>query len=307
MGICLVNILLFFLFFVNFAWGSTSCELIINQPAYIQSNLGTMTLSSTGSNYIWFNASDGNKTSVFNTNDLYEVTDSVGSRYFRINGKAFNHTGTGQTFLYDLAYGFNVQPPAGTYTVKSYTTERKLIFGRTLDTIGDSITWWQQGRFLRCLMRDSGLMYDFRGTYYDVFGFGHDGSGGDKTQDVINRISAIVPQDAYFVLIGTNDRITPQQTVNNIQTIVLALKEKNSCAKVYFSTLLPRTDEFNARNQEINTLLRALPSLCDGCILIDTGAFFYSLPSWQSYLLDGVHPSYTGYQLMAAYLSAFIK
>lgn len=289
------------------SWSKSSCEMLVNQPAYVKENLGTMNLSSTGTNYIWLSKSTGDKTAVFNTDDLYEVTDTVGSRYFRLNGKAFNHTGSGQTFIYDLAYAFGVQPPNGNYTVKSYITERKLIFGRTLDTIGDSITWWQQGRFLRCLMRDSGLMYDFRGGHYDVFGFGHDGLGGNTSQNVLDRMGDIPVEDAYFLLIGTNDRIDPQDTVNNIKEIVLKLKTKNPCSKVYFSTLLPRVDEYNTRNQAVNVLLRALLPICDQCILIDTGNYFYGLTNWQNYLADGLHPTYAGYQKIAAYLAPLIN
>ena len=286
---------------------ATSCEMVINQEAFLKQDLGMVSLSSVGSNFIWFSPSSGDKTQELNTNDLYEVTDYVGSRYFRLNGKAYNHTGSGQTFIYDLAYGFGVQPPAGNYRLKSYSTERKLIYGRTLDTIGDSITWWQQGRFFRCLMRDAGLMYDFRGSHYDVFGFGHDGLGGNTSQNVLDRMNEIPVQDAYFLLIGTNDRIEPQETVNNIIQIVLQLKEKSPCAKVYFSTLLPRNDGFNARNQSINSLLRALPAVCDKCKLIDTGNYFYTLPSWQSYLADGLHPTYIGYQKIASYVTPLIN
>lgn len=297
--------IIFWFILVNFSF-ATSCEMLINQPAYIKQNLGTMNLSATGSNYIWLNASLGDQTSLFNTDDLYEVTDSVGSRYFRLNGKAFNPTGTGQTYLYDLAYGFGVQPPAGNYIVKSYVTERKLIFGRTLDTVGDSITWWQQGRFLRCLMRDNGLMYDFRGGHYDDFGFGHDGVGGDNTTNLLARIGSIPVEDAYFLLIGTNDRISPEETVNNIKQIVLQLRAKKTCVKVYFSTLLPRTDEYNERNQQINVLLRGLDPICNDCTLIDTGTYFYELPSWSTYLVDGIHPTYAGYQKITSYISSLI-
>lgn len=290
----------------SLAW-PTSCQLLINQPAYIKENLGVMNLSATGSNDIWLHAGQGDKRAVFNTNDLYEVTDSVGSRYFRLNGIAYNHTGTSQTYIYDLAYGFGVKPPAGNYVVKSYKTERKPVFGRTLDTIGDSITWWQHGRFMRCKMRDYGLMYDFGGTQTDVFGFGHDGKGGNKTTDVLDRIASIPKQDAYFILIGTNDRIEPQETVDNIKLIAELVQAKNTCAKVYISTLLPRNDAFNARNQTINALLRADTALCANCTLVDLGAYFNALPNWPTYLADGLHPNAQGYDAIAARLALIIK
>lgn len=287
---------------------ATACELLITPPAYVKTDYGMITLSATGSNYIWLSPAMGDKTAIFNYNDLYEVTDSVGSRYFRLNGRVFNHTGTGQTFIYDLAYGFGVQPPAGTYRLKSYSNVRPQVFGRTIDTIGDSITWWTYGRFLRCYMRNQGLMYDFKGSHTDIFGFQNDGEGGNKTTDVLSRMGSIPVSDAYFVLIGTNDRITPEETFDNIVLIADQLKSKNPCSKVYISTLLPRNDSFNSRNQEVNTFLRGYTSWCAGCVLIDLGAYFYGLPNWATYLMaDGLHPNDAGYQKIAAYLAPLIN
>ncbi len=282
---------------------ATACELLITPPAYVKTDYGMITLSATGSNYIWLSPAMGDKTAIFNYNDLYEVTDSIGSRYFRLNGRVYNHTGTGQTFIYDLAYGFGVQPPAGTYRLKSYSNARPQVFGRTIDTIGDSITWWQYGRYLRCLMRDSGLKYDFSGNNFDDFGFQHDGNGGAKTSDVLANMSSIPVSDSYFVLIGTNDNTTASDTADNIIEISEQLHSKNACAKIYISTLLPRNDNFNTLNQSINTLLKNYTGWCNKCQLVDLGGYVYGKPSWQSYFMaDGLHPNMSGYSLIASYL-----
>lgn len=286
---------------------ATSCEMVINQEAFLKQDLGMVSLSSVGSNFIWFSPSSGDKTQELNTNDLYEVTDYVGSRYFRLNGKAYNHTGSGQTFIYDLAYAFNVKPPAGSYMLKSYTTKRAPMFGRTIDTIGDSITWWQFGRFLRCSMRDGGLKYDFNGNNYDVFGYQHDGNGGYKTTDVLNLMPSIGISDAYFVLIGTNDQTTASQTFSNIVLISEQLHQKNACAKIYISTLLPRNDQFNVLNQSINSLLRSYDGWCDKCSLVDLGGYMYSQPNWPTYLnADKLHPNREGYTLIGNYLGLIL-
>lgn len=288
-------------------WG-TACQLLITPPAYVKEDFGNITLSATSSNSIWLSPGMGDKTAIFNYNDLYEVTDSIGSRYFRLNGRVYNHTGTGQTFIYDLAYGFGVVPPAGTYRLKSYTNDRKSVFGRTLDTIGDSITWWQYGRYLRCLMRDSGLKYDFSGNNYDVFGFQHDGNGGAKTTNVLANMSSIPVSDSYFVLIGTNDQTTAIDTFNNIVEISQELHNKNACAKIYISTLLPRNDAFNGLNQSINTLLKDYTGWCSKCNLVDLGGYIYGISNWQSYFMaDGLHPNYAGYQIISSYLSSAIN
>lgn len=285
------------------AFGS-SCELIINQEAFVKQHLGVMSVSQSSTNSMWLDQSSGDKTQVLNTNDLFEFNDSYGSRYVRLNGKAFNHTGTGQTFIYDLAYGFNVSIPPGSYNVISYKNNSKPMFGRNLTTVGDSITWWQHGRKLRCLMRDNGLMFDFSGSQTDIYGFGHDGAGGNTTQNILDRMQSIPVSDAYYVLAGTNDRITPQETFDNLVEISQQLKSKNQCARIYIATLLPRVGEFNQRNQQINALIKSYQGWCAGCSVIDIGGYLYTQTNWVSLMMpDGLHPTEQGYNVIASYLA----
>lgn len=287
---------------------ATSCELILNQYTSVKAYLGSISIASSTSNSIWLSAVNGDKTAEFNRDDLFEFSNLYGSRYFRLNGEAYNHNGNYQTFLYEGAWAFGSIAPAGTYTVTAHNSTIKPVFGRTIDTVGDSITWWTYGRFLRCLMRDDGLKYDFSGSHTDIFGFKHDGEGGNKTVDVLDRMSNIPVSDAYFVLVGTNDRIDPVYTFENIVTISDQLKSKNSCAKIYISTLLPRNDEYNTRNQYVNELLREKTDWCAGCTLIDLGGYFYEKPNWTSYLMaDNLHPNYAGYELISAYLASNIN
>ncbi len=275
---------------------------------YVKKDFGLINISATTVLDIWLSPSDGDKTLIFSYNDLYEVTDSIHSYYFRLNGRAYNHLFTEQTYLYDLAYGFQTQPPPGLYNLKSYSNTKAPIFGRTIDTVGDSITWWHWGRYLRCLMRDKGLRYDFNGNNTDVFGLNHDGNGGDKTTDVLAKMPSIPVSDAYFVLIGTNDKTTDMQVFNNIVEISQKLHEKNSQAKIYISTLLPRRDHFNTLNQSVNNKLRSFNGWCSKCMLIDLGGKSFETADWTSYLTpDGLHPNYSGYQFIADYITEIIN
>lgn len=287
---------------------TSSCQLLINGPNYLDHSIGSIKFATFNSSFIWLDASMGDRTASFNTNMDYEVVTGAGSYYFRLNGEAYNPTGTNQTYIYDLAWAFNMVPPAaGTYVVNAYNSTQNPVFYRYIDTIGDSITWWQQGRFFRCLMRDSGLHYDFKGTQTDVFGFNHDGEGGDTTTDVLARMASIPVSDAYFVLIGTNDHTTAAATATNIATISTQLSVKNPCAKIYISTLLPRNDTYNTLNQSINALLLSHGSFCNNCTVIDTGGYLYSQSNWATYLdAGGIHPTYAGYQLLAAYLAPLL-
>lgn len=300
---------IFYFLFVMTSFANTSCNLLINAPNYYEGTLGQINFTYFDSVQIWLNSSMGNLASDFNFNQDYEVVTSMGSYYFRTNGTAYSPTGTNQTYIYDIAWAFNMVPPSiGTYTVNYYNSTQKPIFGRYLATIGDSITHWEYGRYMRCLARDAGIMYDFKGEFTDVFGFGHEGEGGDTTTDVLNRMSNIVVADTYFVLIGTNDyaTLTPAQTVANIELIALGLKAKNSCAKVYISTLLPRNDTNNSNVQAINALLMSSSSFCSNCFIIDVGSQFLSLPNWQSLLMDTIHPNYNGYVALGSILNNLI-
>lgn len=287
---------------------ATSCELNIDSPNYFQKSLGQISFSSFDNIQIWIDRSMGDISSKFNFNDNYEIITNNGSYYFRLNGIAYNPTGTNQTYIYNIAWDHKRVPPiSGTYIVNEYKTESNPIFGRSLATIGDSITHWEYGRYMRCLMRDAGLAYDFTGEFTDIFGYGHEGAGGNNTQHILNRMDSIVVADTYFILIGTNDRIAPLQTVSNIESIAQQLKMKNPYSKVYISTLLPRKDIYNSNVQEINELLLNSPDFCDNCIVIDVGGRFEALPNWPSLLMDSIHLNYNGYVALAAIINSLIE
>lgn len=183
-------------------------------------------------------------------------------------------------------------------------------YGRTLDTIGDSITWTRDGTKLRCTLDEKGIAYDFVGTYLDPYGYRHDGHGGDSTNIVLSRIDLIPKSDTYFILLGVNDinnkSSTPQKTHDNLMLIASKLFDKNQHAKIYISTLLPLDKEENIYNEEVNRLLKSyLP--CKNCELIDLGAHFSSQPNWKELLLDKIHPNSEGYRIITDYLAQHIK
>ncbi len=175
------------------------------------------------------------------------------------------------------------------------------IFDASFDTIGDSITWWNHGEKLRCLLLDKGLKVNFVGNFIDIYGFNHDGHGGDTSKQVLDRLSSIPISDFYFLLIGTNDHIDPVFTANTIIKISEQLSIKNRDAKIYVSTLLPKTDKFSPINSKINKLLRNA-KLCPQCQLVDLGAHIESLPNWKLLFDDGVHPNAKGYEVIVNYL-----
>lgn len=175
----------------------------------------------------------------------------------------------------------------------------KMIFDKTIVSIGDSLTWGGSGDKLRCLLRDYGMKYDFAGRHFDSFGFRHEGEGGNTTMQVMERIQKIPVADAYFLLIGTNDAVMPaMQTVENIISIAIGLREKNDKSIIYISTLLPRNDQYNSRNQEVNSILNYFQDThrwFKNCFILDAGNDLFKDPYWMEYFPDNIHPNEKGY------------
>lgn len=186
---------------------------------------------------------------------------------------------------------------------------RHIVFNKTLSTVGDSITWQGDGQYLRCLMRDNGLSYEFAGTHTDQFYFQHEGEGGNTTLQVLDRINQIPVADAYFLLIGINDvlqNVPEHVIVSNIITISNKLYEKNNNAKIYISTLLPIIYQQNIQVQNVNRLLLSNIKICKSCSIINIGGQFYNLQNWQSYLIEGIHPNIEGYKRLSKFIAIAI-
>lgn len=183
--------------------------------------------------------------------------------------------------------------------------KRPPLFNRTLDTIGDSIISSNYGQNIRCLLHDYKLQYDFSGSFIDIYGFKHDGKGGQTSSDILKRIDTIPVADSYFILIGINDiyqSYSKEVIVSNIKNIAKNLSSRNHNCIIYISTLLPVHGSHLNDVMELNYLLN-LKDFCSQCKIIDLGGYFYNLNNWESYLIDGVHPNLEGYQLIAKYLS----
>lgn len=183
--------------------------------------------------------------------------------------------------------------------------QSKFIYGQTMDTVGDSITWVDNGDYFRCFLRDKGLAFDFVGNHLDKFNFMHDGEGGNNTQAILNRINSIPAANAYFLLAGTNDAgALPKTTVDNLMRIAGILHSKSPNAIIMVNTLLPTKNAENSRIQQINNLLIYLnqnKKLCKNCYLVNAGARFYQLPNWPEYLDSSkVHLTLEGYQVFTS-------
>lgn len=87
------------------------------------------------------------------------------------------------------------------------------------------------------------------------------GVSGDTSDDVINRLPAVVAADPdeVILLIGTNDlgtRHTVEHLVRNVQSILVDLRRDLPGSRMLVQSVMPRGREFSDRIQEANIHLR---------------------------------------------------
>ncbi len=298
-----------FLFIFTTITHATSCTFDMSGVVSTSHELGVIDVEYIQSESLQIAAVDENNQRLGYSSDLlYQIRNEQGSGFFRSNQILY-----GQSTLFNrVIWAFDQYPKSiGKYHLISYQMKRTPIFKRSFVTIGDSLTWMYEGRYLRCLLRDQGLEYDFLGTHTDSFGFAHEGAGGETSKNVLDRIDSIPPADAYFLLIGTNDwAYSPQSTVDNIKQIANKLQDKKKDVVIYVSTLLPAEDYtgHQEHNDAVNAILRKNKFVCGKCKLIDVGASFQALPDgWQTKLIDGLHPNYKGYVALAKIIASYVN
>ena len=297
----------FLLFILCASTAQAACEMY---PSAVvgKTLIGSFETKKLRSNSIEFSPKTGDitgKNAVFNYDTLYEMSSGDTTARFRI----------GDDFLIDgVSYVGNLEwesgkPPKKAGKYQFYAIKTELVKGkRTLVMLGDSITWWSYGRYFRCLLAPELPGVQFVGPHTDPVGYGHAGEGGNSTKDMIARLDKIKPADYYFVLAGTNDWTfsTPEITADNIKLIARTLSKKGGT--VIVSTLLPRLDEHDARNREVNSALLAWNGQGCNCKVIDLDKEFRRLPDTKIYFWDtGIHPNVQGYQKITEILGPRIR
>lgn len=292
-------------FLVCFSVYAQDCELK-SHPIAAKQLLGTLNILEAREGLIRLEPEQDGLlyTSAFDFDTLYELERNHQSYRFRM-GEMFEANGS--TYLGNLAWEQGSQLPApGQYSI--YAVETFINSNNpSLTMVGDSITWWSYGRFFRCMMAVQIPGFDFTGPHTDQFGYGHAGEGGNNSSEVLQRLDAIAPADNYVVLVGTNDwgtNLSPEQTFDHIRLIAKRLSDKGGL--VIVSTLLPRLDEKQARNDKVNTRLRNWVPQCN-CTVVDLDKAFRPIASPKYYWDEGLHPNIEGYREIARIMAGFIK
>jgi len=188
--------------------------------------------------------------------------------------------------------------------------------------LGDSITRGMGGDEpytgyrddLANLLSNEGVNFDFVGSQTDgdstVFDVDHEGHGGWRADRILDSLDTWL--DTYnpqFVLlhIGTNDisdKESNESTINEIESIVDKIYNKNNDNKILLCSLIPRKDSKDGITTELNELIKDLyyqkRDLGYKIYYVGQNEVFKANDNWATdYMIDDVHPNDTGYNVMA--------
>lgn len=154
------------------------------------------------------------------------------------------------------------------------------------------------------------------------------GIGGNRTHDIVynikNRVYAYNPSK-IFLLIGVNDILydeaTPDKVMEQIDEIVVAVKEKLPNTKIYIESIYPVNNEWKDNyddrvkdEKEVNsTIIMTNDQIKDYCekndivfinvypeLLDDNGVLNHD------YTDDGLHPNENGYKVITKILKKYM-
>lgn len=246
----------------------------------------------------------------FNFNGLYKITSENGEKYyFRFGWMEYEND---RTIFSNVRWLKNV-PPLNEETYNFTTVEIDFIQEgfTSVCNIGDSQTWWKTSQYFRKSMNYYFEDLIFVGSNTDIYGYGHEGEGGNKTSDVLERIDLIPEADYYTVLLGTNDyKRNNDLAFRNIITLFEKLTDSFPDSKIIYISPLPSDKE--SRN-EFNSILEAkiLQEIMDksNIIYVNIARDMKYNSNWlDEYLIsDGLHLSSDGVDLMAQKIAATIE
>ncbi|WP_458627080.1 SGNH/GDSL hydrolase family protein [Winogradskyella sp. PC D3.3] len=273
-------------------------------------------------NKIYFNKIHGNISSPlkyhnlyteFNFNNTYEIKDSLNNKYyFKFGWVSFKEN---ETIFSNINWIDDNKPKEiddfSDFEFNVVDIDYIQFGNISLCTIGDSQTWWSNAQNLRKFINQSYPNLIFIGSNTDVFGYGHEGEGGNNTNQLIKRINRIPKADYYTLLIGTNDwKNDIETTFLNIVAVTESLTKINANAKILYLTPIPTVnkerDFFNTSLKE-KLLIKFKEN--ENIVVLDLGNEMRKNEDWESNYLssDGLHQSPEGVRFMSNLIAEKIK
>lgn len=138
------------------------------------------------------------------------------------------------------------------------------------------------------------------------------GISGDTTQGVLHRLVSLPKEiDKIFIMIGINDllwQVSASHVVENIETILMSLKQENTHSVLCLQSILPVYSEAKI-NQNIASVNARLKMFCQEHSILWLDLYEYFADSTGSLRLslttDGVHLSDEGYGVWASRLKEY--
>ncbi len=187
--------------------------------------------------------------------------------------------------------------------------------------LGNSITMGRHGEpsgyrdDLATLLLAEGVSFQMVGSVNDGTGFypyheGHSGQEAGEIDAYVDYWLNLNPADIVLLHIGTNDishEIPIETAIQDIESIIDKIKNKNSHTKILLCSLVPRWESWYGRAERTDQLNELIFQLYNDKLdqgykiyFVDQANAFYSNPNWtQEYMDDYAHPNDTGYHVIA--------
>jgi len=164
--------------------------------------------------------------------------------------------------------------------------------GYDFDMVGSTTTDWY------------GRDFNYPDPDMDPDHEGHSGWRADQIADSLPTWTLDYTPDLAIIHLGTNDVFQGQpfgSTANDLQDIILTLRDVNPEVTVLLSTIIPIRGPYyvtyvNQLNQAIVGLAESMDSAESPVVVVDQHTGFYFNPD----TFDGVHPNHRGDQKMGA-------
>lgn len=246
----------------------------------------------------------------FNLNGLYKMTnESNVDYYFRFGWVEFIDD---KTIFSDVNWLNELSPlEEQSYRISTVNIRFKQEGDFSVCTIGDSQTWFKKSQPLRKAMNYYYNDLIFAGSNTDIYGYGHEGEGGNETADVLKRFEYIPKADYYTILLGTNDyRGSNNLAFRNIILLFQKLTEKFPKSKIIYISPLPSDEE--GRNEFNSSLESKILDETIGkanIIYLNLAQKLKHNPNWiDDYMVgDGLHLNSAGLDLFAKEIASIIE
>lgn len=165
--------------------------------------------------------------------------------------------------------------------------------------------------------------YDLN-KYYKNYNVVNSGIGGNLTSDILENLDTRVFKynpDKVFILVGTNDiefsSLTNEEIKNNIDQIVIKIKDNNKSTKIYIQSVYPVNKNVNKEivgkrtNKRIKDLNKRIEKICEDntkCTYINMyDKLEVNNKLFRPLTVDGLHLNRFGYRYITKKLKKYIN